>query len=68
MPSLGEGLPREMVRVLRDVIPAYVAIGKPGAFALAMMLDALAEAAESIAAQDIAAMIIAYEKLKGFHT
>lgn len=66
--TLGDALPREMARVRDRVMPAYVSIGPAGAFALVMIRAALDEAARSMAEGDVAAMIRAYEALKGFNT
>lgn len=65
--TLGDALPREMARVRDQVMPAYVSIGPAGAFALVMIRAALDEAARSMAEGDVAAMIRAYEALKGFN-
>lgn len=65
---LGEALPREMARVRDKVMPAYVAIGEPGRFALSMMRFELDAAAKALAEGDVTAMIRAYESLKEFET
>lgn len=65
---LGEALPREMARVRDEVMPAYIAIGGPGAFALAMMRADLDLATKAIMEGDTVAMIRVYESLKGFNT
>lgn len=64
--SLGEALPREMARVRDHVMPAYLEIGPPGAFALAMMRRSLDEAAAAMVEGDVVKMIAAYEDLKGY--
>lgn len=66
--TLGEALPREMARVRDEVMPAYLAIGPAGAFALTMMRAALDDAAKAMVDGDVVAMLGAYERLKGFTT
>lgn len=68
MDTLGDALPREMARVRDEVMPAYQAIGPTGTFALHAMRNALDVAAKAMAEGDVAAMMAAYEDLKGFHT
>ena len=61
--TLAEGLPEEQERV-RGVLKIYEDIGQPGEFA-AMMIRALLKKAEIAAsAQDVVAMLRAYEDLK----
>lgn len=64
--SLGDALPKEMARVRDEVMPAYIAIGAPGSFALAMMRADLDRATTALAEGDIPMMIAAYESLKGY--
>jgi hypothetical protein len=66
--SLGEALPKEMARVRDHVMPAYIAIGPVGAFALAMMRADLDKAAKAMAEGDLPAMIAAYQSLKDYET
>lgn len=66
--SLGEALPKEMARVRDEVMPAYIAIGPPGIFALTMMRADLDLAAKALAEGDVVAMIRVYESLKGYNT
>jgi hypothetical protein len=66
--TLGEALPREMARVRDHVMPAYIEIGAPGRFALAMMRADLDAAAKALAEGDVIAMVQAYESLKGYST
>lgn len=66
--SLAEVLPREMARVRDEVMPAYIAIGAPGQFALTMMRLDLDAAAKAMAEGDVASMIRVYESLKGYTT
>ena len=63
--SLGEALPREMTRVRDQVMPQYIAIGPPGAFALAIMRAELDAAQKAMIEGDTAAMLRLYETLKG---
>lgn len=65
--TLAEALPREMVRVRDEVMPAYIAIGAPGALALYMMRMELDIAAAAMMNGDVVTMLRAYESLKGFH-
>lgn len=64
MSSLAEALPAEMARVRDEVLPAYLEIGPPGAFAVAMMRADLDRAAQAMASGDVVGMIRAYESLK----
>jgi hypothetical protein len=64
--TLGDALPREMTRVRDHVLPAYVAIGRPGLFAATGMRLALDRAARAMIEGDVADMIRAYDELKGF--
>lgn len=66
--TLGDALPREMTRVRDQVMPAYVAIGAPGAFVLAMIRADLDAAQKAMIEGDIVAMIRLYESLKGYGT
>lgn len=66
--TLGEALPREMSRVRDKVMPAYISIGDPGKFALAMMRADLDAAAKALAEGDVIEMIRVYESLKGYST
>lgn len=68
MSTLGDELPREMDRVRDQVMPAYLAVGPAGAFALAMMRASLDEATKAIAEGDVVKMLEAYESLKGYTT
>jgi hypothetical protein len=64
--SLGEALPREMARVRDHVMPAYLAIGPVGGFALACMRADLDAAAKALAEGDVVEMIRVYDRLKGY--
>ena len=66
--TIGDALPREMARVRDEVMPAYIAVGAPGTFALAMMRADLDLAAKAMMAGDVVTMIRVYESLKGFNT
>lgn len=66
MDTLGDALPKEMTRIRDEVIPAYIAIGRPGAFALAMMRADLDAAQRAMIAGDTVEMIRCYESLKGY--
>lgn len=66
--TLGEALPKEIARVRDQVMPAYIAIGPPGAFALAMMRQSMDAASKAMIEGDTVAMIRAYEELRGFET
>jgi len=66
--TLGEALPMEMARVRDQVMPAYIAIGPPGAFALAMMRAELDAATKAIMEGDTVAMLRHYESLQGYDT
>ena len=64
--TLGEALPREMARVRDKVMPAYIEIGPPGAFALAVMRADLDRATKALAEGDVVAMLQAYNALKEY--
>lgn len=66
--TLGDALPREMARVRDEVMPAYLEIGPPGAFALAMMRADLDAAARAMVEGDVVAMLRCHESLKGYTT
>lgn len=66
--TLGDALPREMARVRDEVMPAYQEIGFGGQLALTLMRASLDAAAKAMAEGDVAAMIAAYEDLKGYDT
>jgi hypothetical protein len=66
--TLADALPREMARVRDDVIPAYMAIGISGQFALAMMRASLDRATRAIMLGDVVEMLQCLEDLKGFST
>lgn len=68
MSSLGVELPREMARIRDEVMPAYIAIGPAGTFALMMMRQHLDAAARAMAEGDAVAMLREYEALRGFDT
>jgi hypothetical protein len=57
-----------MARVRDHVMPAYLAIGPSGAFALALMRKSLDDAARAMMEQDVATMIRCLQELRGFDT
>lgn len=63
-PNLIDGLHSEMNRV-REVIDVYNDI-PAGAFAIAIMKNAIREAEESISSGDVIRMLRAYEELKEY--
>ncbi len=63
--SLGEALPREQARC-RELLGEYKSVGRPGAFAAAMLEQALAKADQAIVNGDLVGMIQAYKELKDF--
>lgn len=66
--SLGEALPREIARVRDNVLPAYLKIGPPGAFAAAMIRQSLDAASKAMIEGDLPAMIRCYNDLKEYET
>lgn len=64
--TLGDALPLEMARVRDHVMPGYLAIGKPGLFALTCMRQSLDQAARVMACGDVVGMLYALEDLRGF--
>ena len=66
--SLGEALPLEVARVGDKVLPVYVAVGPPGAFAVAMIRADLDAASRAMIAGDRIEMIRLYQVLKETHT
>ena len=64
--TLGDELPRQMARVRDEVLPAYVAIGAPGAFAAAGMRADLDRAAKALAEGDIVEMVRVCKSLRGW--
>ena len=61
--TLAEGLPEEQERV-RGVLKRYEAIGQPGQFGAMMIKASLKKAEIAASAQDVVAMLRAYEDLK----
>ena len=66
--TLGDALPREMARVRDDVMPAYLACGPAGGFALNFMRQDLDAAAKAMAEGDVVAMLRCYQKLAEYGT
>lgn len=64
--SVGEALPDEIARVTQ-LIAIYAALdGGVGGFAIALMQRAIKSAAAAMVAGDAAAMVRAYDELRGF--
>lgn len=66
MDTVGDALPREMARVRDVVMPAYQAIGAPGAIGLMLMKRDLDAAGKAMAEGDVVAMIRALEDLRSW--
>jgi hypothetical protein len=66
--TLGDALPREMARVRDDVMPAYIASGPVGTFALTFMRRDLDAAARAMIEGDVVAMLRCYQKLAEYDT
>ena len=64
--TLGTALPREMARIRDQLMPAYLAIGPAGQFALALMRADLDRAAKAMAEGDVVEMLRVYQSLKEF--
>ena len=62
--TLGDALPREIERC-QELLVAYAEIGPAGAFGAAMIRADIAAAHKAMMEGDCAAMIRAYEALKG---
>jgi len=62
--TLAEVFPLEQAR-LRELIDAYRDIGPAGAFGLAMIRQTLSRADVAMASGDVAAMLRAYEEMRG---
>jgi len=63
--TLGDALPREMVRVRDEILPAYDSV-LFGVIAAAMMRRDLDRAAKAMATGDVVEMLRAYQALKGY--
>ena len=59
--TLGDALPREMARVRDELIPAYMAIGQAGGFALMFLRQDLDKAAQALASGDVVEMLRSYK-------
>lgn len=66
--TVGDALIAEIARVRDHVLPAYVAIGAPGAFAATMMRAEMDAATRALSEGDAIACIRLLETLKGYHT
>ncbi len=64
METLAEALPKEQQRV-RELLPIYDAF-PAGTVAAKMIRQSLARAEQAAASGDVAAMIAAYEDLRGY--
>jgi hypothetical protein len=64
-PTLGDALPAEIARV-QELLPLYTEVGPTAGFAISMMQASLAKAVRALASGDVAAMLRAYEDLKGY--
>jgi hypothetical protein len=64
--SLGEALPKEVARVRDEVLPVYLALGGPGMAAVTMMRAELDAASKAMIEGDVVAMLLIYQKLKGW--
>lgn len=63
--TLADGLPKQQARC-RELLEQYVEIGPPGAFAAAMIRQALARAERAASSGDVIEMIRAYKELEAF--
>jgi hypothetical protein len=66
MSTLGDELPKQMARVRDVLIPAYLACGPGGAFAVAGMRSDLDRAAKAMIEGDIVEMVRVCQSLKGW--
>lgn len=64
--TLGDALPAKMREIREVYIPTYREVGPTGAFAIAMMNDALTRAELALASGDVVEMIGAYRDLMEF--
>lgn len=64
--TLGDALPKEIARLRDEVLPAYIAIGPAGSFAVSMMRTHLDAASKAMIEQDIIGMVQVYQLLKGY--
>lgn len=66
--TLADALLAEITRVRDKVMPAYIEIGPPGTFALALMRADLDAATRALAEQDAVECLRLYKELQGYHT
>ena len=66
MGTIGEDLPKEMARVRDEVLPVYLSVGAPGAFAATMMRLELDRASKAMIEGDLAEMIRSHKQLKEY--
>lgn len=64
--TLGDELPKQMARVRDELIPAYLACGPGGMFAVAGMRADLDRAAKAMIEGDVVEMLHVCESLKGW--
>ena len=62
--NIADQLQNEIYRC-RDLLEEYTEIGPPGSFVHATIKQYIAESVQAYASDDVEAMVIAYEKLKG---
>jgi len=66
--NLAAALQAEMRRVRDEVLPAYLAIGSPGAFAVASMRAELDAATKALTEHDVVECLRAFKSLRDFNT
>lgn len=66
--TVGDALLAEITRVRDQVLPAYLEIGEPGAFARMMMRADMDDATRALAEGDAVACIRLLESLRGYST
>jgi hypothetical protein len=64
--SLAEALPKEVARVRDEVLPVYLALGSLGMAGVTMMRAELDAASKAMIEGDVVAMLLIYQKLKGW--
>ncbi len=65
--SLGTEFPKEQARV-RECLAAYKEVGRPGAFASAMIEDLLKRADEAAIEGDVVKMLLLYKEMQEVST
>lgn len=66
--TLADALLSEITRVRDEVLPSYIAIGPPGAFAAGMMRAEMDAASRALAEGDAVACMRLLESLRGYST